>query len=128
MHKGTNKNFADVYDPAANRWKMLKSMPFGLGHIAPSVVPHQHGILVVGGTANNRAHPNKVMFYDTLRNTWTQLSGAGTVRTAESVVGVNAATSVNPVVDVARPSQVCGIVNGRLYIQSERSCYSGAID
>lgn len=114
---GTNQHLADVYDPASHRWKVLASLPFGLGHITPSVVTYKHGILVVGGTSNFRTHPNKVMFYDPETNTWTQLPGAGT-----------AGSGIVDAVDISKPSQVCGIVDGRLYVQSEMSCYSGRLD
>jgi hypothetical protein len=59
------------YNPSNNKWSNLKPMPYGLGHIGASCVPFAGGILIMGGRGNSDAavHPNRMMFYDPVRET-----------------------------------------------------------
>lgn len=48
-------------------------LPFSVGHISASVMAYKCGVIVVGGIGNGRTLSNKVLYWDSLSNTWSQI-------------------------------------------------------
>ena len=73
----TNQRVVEAWDPTSDRWTTLSPLPFGVGHISPSVVISPYGLLVVGGVTDTGGgcYPpgkkvNRVFHYDVVDNVW----------------------------------------------------------
>ena len=58
-----NQRVAERYDPATDAWTPCAPLPYELGHLGPAVVPHGHGLLIVGGVTNNRKNRPDTFFF-----------------------------------------------------------------
>eukprot|EP00729_Bicosta_minor_P004648 gene4648-32277_t len=97
----SNQKVSEVYDPKTNKWSRIADLPVGTGHISPSTLSTEHGILVVGGvTDKNRGckppgfKRQQILFYNPTTNKWTDL--------------VNYHTGA---------SMVSGLINGKVWAQ-----------
>ena len=97
----SNQKLAEVYNPNTNKWKRIADLPVGTGHISPSTIATEHGIIVVGGvTDKNRGckpsgyKRSQLLFYNPTTNAWTDIPSA-----------------------VAGASMVSGLINGEIYAQ-----------
>ena len=77
----------EVYDPQANSWQRVASMPRGLFKFAAAAMDGK--IYVTGGGTDDEDAVNSVYVYDPQADAWTQLSDMGTARQlhASAVVG-----------------------------------------
>ena len=90
----SNQNTMESYNPATNSWSTLPNIPVGLGHISPSVVATDYGILIVGGVEDKSSGcgpPGKaskgIYHFDPYDNTW-NFKGTGGVGGASMVTGI----------------------------------------
>ncbi len=95
-HDGALTTYADVhtYDPAADAWSAVQSLPKGLSHISNSSFALDGRIIVVGGEVNHLDAVRDVFAYDPAADEWTSLT------------------------DLPTPlqSMVSGAMNGNIYV------------
>lgn len=86
-HTG-NSNVVSEYIPWAQKWVPgIVYLPQPFGHISASVLPYKCGIIVVGGTTQNRTLRNEVLWWDPNGNFWRTI-GFFPKRVATAVCGL----------------------------------------
>lgn len=74
----SNQAMVESYDSASDTWTQHAPLPLGIGHISPSVIVSDYGLLVVGGVKdleNGRCAPpgarvNFIHHYDVAADEW----------------------------------------------------------
>jgi hypothetical protein len=106
-----NQQWVERYDPQADRWTMVASLPMPLGHITPSVVAHQGHLLVLGGTTTGKVWPKQLLLF----NPTSGPAGQWSVLSASSSI-------------IAGPSQVVGVIGNRLFAQCFKTFQHAPLD
>lgn len=71
-----NQASVHAYDPAADAWRSVASLPYALGHIGSGPIVHNGKIVLVGGITNVFTNTDAILTYDPAQNRWER---AGTV-------------------------------------------------
>eukprot|EP00040_Diaphanoeca_grandis_P010687 m.54763 g.54763 ORF g.54763 m.54763 type:complete len:1161 (-) comp21970_c0_seq1:84-3566(-) len=100
-----NYDIVERYNPDDDEWTLVTSLPYTLGHITPGVFSSDYGIFVLGGYSNGRERlKHNLFFYSPIQDEWTELSAL-----------------------VYGPSQISGIIDGKIYALYRLQPYWGQI-
>ena len=85
-YDGEDLDTVEVYDPQADSWQWVASMPQRRSRHAAAVIGGK--IYVTGGEDNEERWLNSVCVYDPQANAWTQLASMGTAKSGHASAAV----------------------------------------
>ncbi len=81
-----NDDEVDVYDPAADAWSEVESLPAARGHVSAAVLDGR--IIVFGGTLTGNQRSADVTAYDSAKDVWLKLPSLPEARKSPVVAAV----------------------------------------